>query len=103
MVDLLPRIAPLPIRGDPDSYKLTPDRAHYVREALCRELVNNVPVAALLPPGVADSVDDALSFIARAGNSVSQAQQRGQVLAQLAARKGKEAVRSESLLSLIHI
>lgn len=97
MVDLLPRIAPLPIRGDPDSYKLTPDRAQYVREALCRELVNNVPVAALLPPGVADSVDDALSFIARAGNSVSQAQQRGQVLAQLAARKGKEAVRSESL------
>ncbi|WFD35951.1 RING-type E3 ubiquitin transferase [Malassezia cuniculi] len=95
--ELLPRIAHIPVRDDPESYRLTPERAQNVREALCRELFRSVPIEALLPAGVAESVDDALAFVARSGGKISQAQQRGQVVAQLAARKGKQVVRTETL------
>ena len=93
---ILPRIAPLPVREDPESYRLTPERKKQVREALCRELFNTVSTSALLPSGTAENVDQALDFVAHAGGSLSQAQQRGEVMAQLAACKGKQAVRTET-------
>ena len=72
VVAWLPRIAELPVRGDAASYRMTPERARGVREALCRELVAAVPPAAVLRG--AASADEALAALAASDWSLSQAQ-----------------------------
>ena len=63
VVELLPRIATIPTRGNADTYRMTPERAREVRERLCHELLSVVPVSSLFPASVVPGVHEALSLI----------------------------------------
>lgn len=78
VVDWLPRLATLPTPGDPDSYRLTPERARSVRERLCRELLSAVPPSALFPPAAAPSAAAAFSLLDQCDWHLGAAQQKAE-------------------------
>ena len=83
VVELLPRIATMPTRGNADTYRMTPERAREVRERLCHELLSVVPVSYLFPASVVPSVPEAYALLDKYDWHISQAQQRADALANM--------------------
>ncbi|KAL4402382.1 E3 ubiquitin-protein ligase Ubr1 [Malassezia pachydermatis] len=80
VVELLPRIAPIPTPGDADSYRLPPEKALQVRERLCHELLSVVPLSSLFPSNVVPTHDEAWKLLKQVEFRVSSAQQRAEAL-----------------------
>ena len=83
VVELLPRIATIPTRGNADTYRMTPERAREVRERLCHELLSVVPVSSLFPASVVPGVPEAYALLDKYDWHISQAQQRADALANM--------------------
>ena len=80
VVELLPRIASIPIPGNPDTYRVPAARAREVRQRLCHELLSTVPVTSLFPASIASTSADAFALLDQCDWHITMAQQRAETL-----------------------
>lgn len=82
VVELLPRIAGLPTPGDPNSYRVSPEKARNVRQQLVRELFTAVSYEHFLPRAVVPTKEQAFDLLADCDWKLSAAQQRADTLSE---------------------
>ena len=80
VVELLPRIASIPMPGNPDTYRVPAARAREVRQRLCHELLSTVPVTSLFPASIASTSADAFALLDQCDWHITMAQQRAETL-----------------------